>query len=128
MEKETRLAAMGVNLDFIFFLSEPIDYNNTAPTAVLQTDKTLVAPNENVTFIGTNSYDDGRVDQYFYDFGDGANSGWTTLTLFNHTYSTVGTYTASSESHRRLQLDKPEHCHKHNNCPKSNTPKRRNES
>jgi hypothetical protein len=85
----------GTNLDFIFFLSEPIDYNNMAPTAILQTDKTLVAPNQNVTFIGTNSYDDGRVDQYFYDFGDGANSGWTTLTLFNHTYSTVGTYTAS---------------------------------
>jgi hypothetical protein len=85
----------GTNLDFIFFLSEPIDYDNTAPTAILQTDKTLVAPNQNVTFIGTNSYDDGRVDQYFYDFGDGANSGWTTLTLFNHTYSTVGTYSAS---------------------------------
>jgi hypothetical protein len=85
----------GTNIDFIFFLSEPIDYNNTAPTAILQTDKTLVAPDQNVTFIGTNSYDEERVDQYLYDFGDGANSGWTTLTLFNHTYSTVGTYTAS---------------------------------
>jgi hypothetical protein len=85
----------GTNLDFIFFLSEPIDHSNTAPTAILQTDMTLVAPNQNVTFIGANSYDDGRVDQYLYDFGDGANSGWTTLTLFNHTYSTVGTYTAS---------------------------------
>jgi len=84
----------GVNLDFIFFLSASIDYNNAAPTAVLQTDKSLVAPNMNVTFIGTNSYDDGRVDEYFFDFGDGA-SGWTTLSLFNHTYSTVGTYTAS---------------------------------
>jgi hypothetical protein len=85
----------GVNLDFIFFLSEPIDYDNTPPTAVLQSDKTLVASSENVTFIGTNSYDDGRVDQYFFDFGDGTNSGWTTLSLFNHTYSAVGTYMAS---------------------------------
>jgi hypothetical protein len=85
----------GVNLDFIFFLSAPIGYNNTAPTAVLQTDKTLAAPNENVTFIGANSHDDRRVDQYFYDFGDGANSGWTTLSLFNHTYSNVGTYAAT---------------------------------
>ena len=85
----------GVDLDFIFFLSEPFDYNNTLPTAVLQTDKTLVAPNENVTFIGTNSFDDGRVDKYFYDFGDGANSGWTTLSLFNHTYTTIGTYNAT---------------------------------
>jgi nitrogen fixation protein FixH len=93
--KGNTVGGNGVTLDFIFFLSKPIDYDNTAPTAILQTDKTLVAPNQNVTFIGTNSYDDGRVDQYFYDFGDGANSGWTTLTLFNHTYSTVGTYIAS---------------------------------
>jgi len=85
----------GVNLDFIFFLSAPCDYNNAPPAAILQTDKTLVAPNQNVTFIGTNSYDDRRVDQYFFDFGDGNNSGWTTLSLFNHTYSTVGTYITS---------------------------------
>ena len=85
----------GVNLDFIFFLSKPFEYNNTPPTAVLQTDKTTVAPNDNVTFIGANSFDDGRVDQYLYDFGDGTNSGWTTLSLFNHTYTTVGTYNAN---------------------------------
>jgi hypothetical protein len=85
----------GVDLDFIFFLSKPFEYNNTPPTAVLQTDKTTVAPDENVTFIGTNSFDDGRVDQYLYNFGDGANSGWTTLSLFNHTYASIGTYYSS---------------------------------
>lgn len=85
----------GINLDFIFFLTKPFEYNNTPPTAVLQTDKTTVAPDENVTFIGTNSFDDGRVDQYFYDFGDGANSGWTTLSLFNHTYTSIGNYYTS---------------------------------
>jgi hypothetical protein len=85
----------GVNLDFIFFLTKPFAYSNTSPTAVLQTDKTTVAPGDNVTLIGANSFDDGRVDQYFYDFGDGANSGWTTLSLFNHTYTTAGTYIAS---------------------------------
>jgi len=85
----------GVNLDFIFFLSQPIDYNNARPTAVLWTDKILVAPNQNVTFIGADSHDDGRVDQYFFDFGDGKNSGWTTLSLFNHTYSSTGTYNPS---------------------------------
>lgn len=84
----------GVDLDFIFFLSKPFEYNNSPPTAVLQTDKITAAPGNNVTFIGANSFDDGRVDQYFYDFGDGANSGWTTLSLFNHTYTTVGTYIA----------------------------------
>jgi parallel beta-helix repeat protein len=84
----------GVNLDFTFFLSAPIDYNNEQPTAILWADKILVAPNQNITFVGADSYDDGRVDQYFFDFGDGNNSGWTTLSLFNHTYSSNGTYIA----------------------------------
>ncbi len=93
--KGNKVGGDGVNLLFIFFLSAPFEYNNQAPTAVLQTDKTLVAPGQYVTFIGANSHDDGRVDQYFYDFGDGANSGWTTLSLLNHTYSTLGTYVAT---------------------------------
>ena len=84
----------GINLDFIFFLAFPIDYKNTRPTAILWTDKELVAPNQSVTFIGTDSYDDGRVDKYYFDFGDGTNSGWTTLTLLNHSYSSNGTYLA----------------------------------
>ncbi len=82
----------GVDLDFIFFLTAPVDYENTRPTAILWTDKTLVAPNQTVTFIGTDSYDDGCVDQYFFDFGDGMNSSWTTLSLFAHNYSSTGTY------------------------------------
>jgi len=84
----------GVNLDFIFFLTHPINYDNTRPTAILWTDKILVAPNQTVTLIGTNSYDDGRVDQYFFDFGDATSSGWTTLSLFTHNYSSTGDYTA----------------------------------
>ena len=84
----------GVNFDFIFFLTAPIDYENTRPIAILWSDKTLVAPNQTVTFIGTDSYDEGRVDQYFFDFGDGMNSSWTTLSLFTHNYSSTGTYNA----------------------------------
>ena len=84
----------GVNLDFIFFLTAPIDYENMRPTAILWTDKSLVAPNQAVTFIGTDSYDDGSVDQYFFDFGDGMNSSWTTLSLFTHNYSSTGAYNA----------------------------------
>jgi chondroitin AC lyase len=83
-----------VNIDFIFFLSAPIDYSNSPPTAVLWADKALVARNQNATFVGADSYDDGRVDQYFYDFGDGTTSGWTTLSIFAHNYSTTGTYNA----------------------------------
>jgi len=85
----------GVNLDFIFFLTASFTHNNTAPTADFWTDKLLVAPNQNVTFIGTNSIDEGRVDQYFYDFGDTTNTGWTTLSLFTHSFSSTGIYSAS---------------------------------
>jgi len=77
----------GVNLDFIFFLANPISHINIRPTAVLLADKLLVAPNEEVTFFATNSLDDGRVDEHFFDFGDGTDSGWTTLSIFTHKYS-----------------------------------------
>jgi parallel beta-helix repeat protein len=85
----------GVNLDFIFFLTHPIDYNNAPPTAILWTDKVLVAPNQPVTFVGADSYDDGRVNYCLFDFGDGNTSGWTTLSLFTHSYSSIGVYSAS---------------------------------
>ncbi|RLI47212.1 hypothetical protein DRO69_01155 [Candidatus Bathyarchaeota archaeon] len=84
----------GVSLDFIFFLTAPIGYINERPTARLLTDKTLVPPNQTVTFIATTSSDDRRVDQYFFDFGDGKNSGWTTLSIVVHEYSSVGVYNA----------------------------------
>jgi parallel beta-helix repeat protein len=85
----------GVNLDFIFFLTHSIDYNNAPPTAILWTDKVLVAPNQAVTFVGADSYDDGQVNYYLFDFGDGNSSGWTTLSLFTYTYSSTGTYSVS---------------------------------
>jgi len=87
----------GVNLDFIPFLSAPNGYINARPVARLLSDKTLVPPNQTVTLIATTSSDDRRVDRYFFDFGDGKNSGWTTLSIFEHKYSSVGTYQASLE-------------------------------
>jgi parallel beta-helix repeat protein len=84
----------GYNLDFIFFLTAPIGYINQRPVAMFLTDKTLVAPNQVVWFVATNSSDDRQVNQYFYDFGDGTNSSWTTLSIFAHKYSSVGPYTA----------------------------------
>jgi uncharacterized GH25 family protein len=83
----------GVNLDFIPFLTANISHLNQRPTAKLIIDKNLVAPNQTVTFIATLSNDDGRVDKYQYDFGDGENSGWTTLSIITHTYSSIGEYT-----------------------------------
>ncbi|MGQ9507267.1 MAG: right-handed parallel beta-helix repeat-containing protein [Candidatus Bathycorpusculaceae bacterium] len=85
----------GINLDFIFFLTHSIDYNNAPPTAILWTDKVLVAPNQTVTFVGADSYDDGQVNYYLFDFDDGNHSDWTTLSLFTHNYSSEGTYYAS---------------------------------
>lgn len=85
----------GTNVDFIFFLSMPFDHVNQRPVADIWTDKSLVSPNQVVTFIGTDSHDEGRVDQYYFDFGDGTNTGWITLSLFNHTYSSPGFYYAT---------------------------------
>jgi len=87
----------GVNLDFIPFLSAPNSYINARPVARLLSDKALVPPDQTVTFIATTSSDDRRVDRYFLDFGDGKNSSWTTLSIFEHKYSSVGTYQASFE-------------------------------
>jgi len=84
----------GETLDFVFFLTAPIGYINQRPVANLLTDKTLVPPNQLVWFIAVNSSDDRQVNQYFYDFGDGTNSSWTTLSIFVHKYSSVGNYTA----------------------------------
>jgi len=85
----------GLNLDFIFALTAPIGHINTRPTATLLTDKTLVPSNQPVTFIASTSSDDGRVDMYRFDYGDGFSSGWTTLSVFTHEYSSPGTYNAS---------------------------------
>ncbi len=92
--KGNPVGGKGVDLDFIFFLSMPIDHNNTPPIPAIWTDKILVAPNQEVTFIATDSHDEGRVDQYYLDFGDQTNTGWTTLSLFSHRYASTGTYLA----------------------------------
>jgi parallel beta-helix repeat protein len=77
----------GNDIYFIPFLSAPSGYINARPVARLFSDKTVVIPKQNVIFIATNSSDDRRVDKYFFNFGDGNNSGWTTLSIFYHEYS-----------------------------------------
>lgn len=85
----------GINLDFIFYLTSPVSQINQRPIARLLNDVRIARPAQEVTFFATQSSDDGQVDQYFFDFGDGKNSGWTTLSAFVYKYSTVGTYFAS---------------------------------
>jgi len=87
----------GTNLDFIPFLSAPNGYINARPIARLLSDKILVSPNQPVTFIATTSSDDRRIDMYFFDFGDGTNSGWTTLSVFDHKYASLGSYQANAQ-------------------------------
>lgn len=73
------------SFDMVFVL-------NMRPVATLSVDKSIVNTDENVTFNASNSTDDGRIDYYFFDFGDGANSGWTTLPLAIHMYTSEGIY------------------------------------
>jgi parallel beta-helix repeat protein len=86
----------GANLVFIFWLTKSTEYVNQRPIAILLTDKVTVQPNESVMFFGTNSYDpNGCVDEYFFNFGDGTNSSWTTLSIVTHEYLHNGTYDVS---------------------------------
>jgi hypothetical protein len=85
----------GVDLDFIQFLTSPQGPINQRPVAVLWVDKNYVGVGETVSFNGTASTDDGRIDYYFFDFGDGTNSSWTTLPVVTHKYSQQKTYNAT---------------------------------
>jgi hypothetical protein len=85
----------GTDLDFIPFLTINNSYVNQRPIANLLTNKLRVAPNDNVTFIGTLSEDDRQAYRYFFNFGDGKNSDWITLSIFKHKYYSEGTYIAT---------------------------------
>lgn len=84
----------GVDLDFIPFLTAPNGDVNERPVARLVADKTTVSLNQFVTFDASTSSDDGRVDKYFFNFGDGKTSDWTTLSVFMHNYSSAGVHEA----------------------------------
>jgi hypothetical protein len=85
----------GTDLDFIPFLASPSGSINQQPNAILRVDSAQPYVNETVTFDGANSTDDGRIDYYLFSFGDGANSGWTPLSMVTHKYAAKGTYNAT---------------------------------
>jgi parallel beta-helix repeat protein len=93
--KGNTVQSNGEDIDFIPYLSAPNNYVNAQPIARLLSDKSLVQPNQAINFIATNSSDDRRVDKYFFDFGDSQNTSWTTLSVFEHMYASVGTYQPS---------------------------------
>jgi len=85
----------GTDLDFRPFLLSPISSLSEHPVAVLQTDKNMVTTNQPVKFNASTSSDDSSIDGYFFDFGDGTNSSWITLSVIEHNYTCPGIYNAS---------------------------------
>jgi hypothetical protein len=76
--------------------SPPPSPSNLRPTAVLTVYPTVSNLGANVEFYGTNSRDpDGSISAYFFDFGDGQNSGWISYPQVGttHVYGMSGQYT-----------------------------------
>jgi hypothetical protein len=70
---------------------------NRPPVADLVVTPSQAGVGETVTFDGSGSTDpddDDEVDEYFFEWGDGGNSGWVTSTTRTHSYSSASTYTA----------------------------------
>jgi PKD domain/Secretion system C-terminal sorting domain len=66
---------------------------NQDPVAIASISKTQVEVNENITFDGSQSYDnDGNITQYLWNFGDGGTSTQQTAT---HSYAQANTYNYS---------------------------------
>ncbi len=67
--------------------------HNTPPVAIVTVYDPVVAPTLNAIFNASYSYDpDGVVGSYFFDFGDGTDSGWITSHTTGHTYLDEGVY------------------------------------
>lgn len=85
----------GIDLDFIPFLTTNQSSLNQRPTATLFSGKSTVDINETVTFSASASTDDGFIEYYFFDFGDGTNSSWINSPTITHQYAEEGTYNAT---------------------------------
>ena len=85
----------GIDLRFSPFLVNPsgVFPINDPPVAKLQV-ATKGAINEKLIFDATESHDDTKVLDYFFDFGDGT-AAWNASGKIEHTYLTPGLYEAS---------------------------------
>jgi hypothetical protein len=85
----------GIDLRFNPFLENPsgVFPINAAPVAKLQV-ATKGAINEKLIFDATESVDDTKVLDYFFDFGDGK-AAWNASGKIEHAYLTPGLYEAS---------------------------------
>jgi uncharacterized repeat protein (TIGR01451 family) len=61
---------------------------NRAPKAILEVAPAEFYTNELISFNAKSSFDlDGIVKEYYFDFGDNTNSGWTHIPFISHRYS-----------------------------------------
>lgn len=68
---------------------------NEPPVARLKASPSSTYQGREVVFDASGSYDpDGRVVEYFFDFGDGRTSGWIGEAVVSHSYGEEGTFTA----------------------------------
>ena len=69
-------------------------YVNSPPVALLWISDQRPDTGEWVDLSGLQSTDDTRVTHYFFDFGDGTDSGWLSEANTSHAYAEKGTYQA----------------------------------
>ncbi len=66
---------------------------NAKPIANLNITSLEVYTYEDIIFNATSSNDpDGNVTEYYFDFGDGSNSGWVSSPVISHNYTNSGNY------------------------------------
>jgi hypothetical protein len=66
---------------------------NGRPAAVLDVHQEVADLGATITIDGSASSDaDGRITHYFFDYGDGTNSGWTFESTVDHVYTDGGEY------------------------------------
>ncbi|MCK5415311.1 MAG: PKD domain-containing protein, partial [Thermoplasmata archaeon] len=66
---------------------------NARPRAILKVSDEEVKTGDEVTLDASDSFDtDGRIRQYFFDYGDGTDSGWTFFATGKHIYAVSGEY------------------------------------
>ncbi len=66
---------------------------NARPQAILKVSEEEIKTGDEVTLDASDSVDtDGRIRQYFFDYGDGTDSGWTFFATVNHSYVESGEY------------------------------------
>ena len=68
---------------------------NQAPSADLSASATTIVEGQTMTFDTSGSSDpDGSIASYWYDYGNGSDSGWVTDSTHSFSYSAAGTYSA----------------------------------